>query len=98
MLSTKTAGALIDGAPRANSKGETMVNIKLTRNTVVGGKAYLAGNTVKATKDEARYLIAIKKALPVTEQAPEVENRENDLKVNTRKGKGRNRRIEPDSN
>ena len=89
MLSTKNAGALIDGASK-DTEGETMVKIKLTRNTVVNGKAQPAGKTIPATKEEARFLIQIGKALPVADDGPQVENREKDLEANARKsGRGK---------
>ena len=95
MLTTKNAAALLG---EIIEKGPKVVKIKLIRNTVVNGKAELAGKTVKTDKETAKLLIAIKKALPVGGGSPEVENREDEIVINKRKKTGRNRRIKPDGN
>ena len=89
MLSTKNTGALIDNAPLSNSKGEAMLKIKLTRNTVAGGKARRTGDIVSIPESEARFLIAIKKALPVSVESRQVENREQDINTSKRGRKGK---------
>ena len=86
MLTTKNAPALLGEIVEGDNE---MVKIKLTRNTVVNGQPELGGKVVETDEQTARILIAIKKALPVMDEAPEVENREQDIKPARRRRKSK---------
>jgi hypothetical protein len=64
------------------------MKIEITRATIADGKRVLPGEVVNATEGDAKTLIALGKAIPVAD-APEVENREDDLAKKTSKRRGR---------
>jgi hypothetical protein len=60
MLTVKDAFPLVSDHQR---KGESKtMKIKILRNTVAGGKAVLEGDVLELSEQEAKYLVAIKKA------------------------------------
>ena len=82
MLKIENAGALCES--RQTLKGENMpdVKIKMTRATMVAGMARAVGETITASEKDARYLMAIGKAVPAEKQTREkVEKTEKTEKV-----------------
>lgn len=65
-----------------------LVEVKITRATMAGGNRVEAGKTVSLSQSDARTLIALGKAVPTSQPAPEVENR--DEEVTTGAGKRSN--------
>jgi len=69
------------------------MKILFTRNTIAGGESVSVGDTAEIPDIEARYLIAVKKAVEIDEEKiakakkfveDVVDNRESDLKVEDR--------------
>jgi hypothetical protein len=76
------------------------LKILITQNTVAGGEVVTAGDALVLDDKEAKYLIAIRKAVEykepkAPEPAPVVENKEDDLDVQDRDPKPSKRRGRP---
>lgn len=62
-LDRRAGGALIAGALRREQGGK--MKVRITRNVIVKGETYKAGDEVEVEKAEAQLLIGMRKAEPV---------------------------------
>lgn len=62
-----------------------MPKVLIKRATMAGGKRVDAGQTVTVSEKDARDLIALGKAVPAGDNAPPVENRDQDKAAGTTK-------------
>lgn len=67
-----------------------MEKIKITQATVCGKKTVAVGETVEASEEDARYLIALGKAVPVGGKGPKAKNRDDEVSggLNTKSAGG----------
>lgn len=80
-LTKHGTGAALVAGPKAFKGGPmgNLVEIKVTRSTMAGGERVEAGQIIKASERDARDLIALGKAVPVSQGAPEVQNRDEEV-------------------
>jgi hypothetical protein len=87
-LDTAGAAGLVAGRPQLKGEKMQTVQVRITRNTVAGGKPVAPGQIVDLIEAEARFLMGIKKAevvktapseRPTAGDGPAPENREDDL-------------------
>jgi len=64
-----------------------MQTVEITRATVAGGRRVMVGETPELTDADAAQLIALGKAVPVSE-APVADNREKEVEAKTSKRAG----------
>ena len=85
MLTTTSAASIIRGKATARHEGEVM-KLVILRDTFIDGQLARTGETVEVPDTVARELIAMKKAVELTEEIdnqtakmPEPNNRENEI-------------------